>query len=155
MTYQNTITRMQGIVSANGPSWAAIDPESAARMAIQNRFATGLDIAKHTADIMRADVEEQVPQTGLARDRLQFLDDRQHLPAVTLGDFLFVAFLIGVDVFVHEGADALDQGFGLVAVIEHHGRFLLWLSPPSCHAARGKSSGKLHSPAATRRLALF
>ena len=39
MTYQNTITRMQGIVSTNGPSWAAIDPESAARMAIQNHQA--------------------------------------------------------------------------------------------------------------------
>ena len=56
MTYQNTITRMRDIVTANGPSWAAIDPESAARMVIQNRFATGLDIAKHTAEIMRADM---------------------------------------------------------------------------------------------------
>lgn len=56
MTYQNTITRMRDIVTANGPSWAAIDPESAARMAIQNRFPTGLDIAKYTAKIMRADM---------------------------------------------------------------------------------------------------
>ncbi|MEE4317288.1 MAG: isocitrate lyase, partial [Erythrobacter sp.] len=56
MTYQNTITRMREIVTANGPSWAAIDPENAARMVIQNRFATGLDIAKYTAKIMRADM---------------------------------------------------------------------------------------------------
>jgi isocitrate lyase len=56
MTYQNTITQMRDVVSANGPSWAAIDPESAARMAIQNRFPTGLDIAKYTANIMRADM---------------------------------------------------------------------------------------------------
>ena len=56
MTYQNTITRMREIVAANGPSWAAIDPENAARMVIQNRFPTGLDIAKHTAKIMRADM---------------------------------------------------------------------------------------------------
>jgi isocitrate lyase len=56
MTYQNTITQMQGVVAANGPSWAAIDPESAARMVIQNRFRTGLDIAKYTAKIMRADM---------------------------------------------------------------------------------------------------
>jgi len=56
MTYHDTITQMRDIVAANGPSWAAIDPESAARMAIQNRFATGLDIAKHTAGIMRADM---------------------------------------------------------------------------------------------------
>ena len=56
MTYHNTITRMREIVDANGPSWAAIDPESAARMVIQNRFRTGLDIARYTADIMRADM---------------------------------------------------------------------------------------------------
>ena len=56
MTYQNTITQMREIITANGPSWAAIDPESAARMAIQNRFATGLDIARYTAAIMRADM---------------------------------------------------------------------------------------------------
>jgi isocitrate lyase len=56
MTYQNTITQMREIVSANGPSWAAIDPESAARMAIQNRFPTGLEIARYTAGIMRADM---------------------------------------------------------------------------------------------------
>ena len=49
MTYQSTIAQMQGVITANGPSWAAIDPESAARMAIQNRFATGLDIARYTA----------------------------------------------------------------------------------------------------------
>jgi len=56
MTYQNAIGRMRDVVTANGPSWAAIDPESAARMAIQNRFTTGLDIAKYTAKIMRADM---------------------------------------------------------------------------------------------------
>ncbi|MBA3864467.1 MAG: isocitrate lyase, partial [Erythrobacter sp.] len=56
MTYHNTITHMRDIVAGNGPSWAAIDPESAARMATQNRFATGIDIAKYTAKIMRADM---------------------------------------------------------------------------------------------------
>ena len=56
MTYQNTISQMRDVVAANGPSWAAIDPESAARMVIQNRFRTGLDIAKYTAKIMRADM---------------------------------------------------------------------------------------------------
>lgn len=56
MTYQNTISQMRELISGNGPSWAAIDPESAARMAIQNRFKTGLDIAKYTAGIMRADM---------------------------------------------------------------------------------------------------
>ncbi|MEM1051912.1 MAG: isocitrate lyase [Pseudomonadota bacterium] len=57
MTYQNAISQMSTTISANGPSWAAIDPEAAARMAIQNRFPTGLDIAKYTAKIMRGDME--------------------------------------------------------------------------------------------------
>ncbi len=57
MTYQNTIAQMQQLITANGPSWGAIDAESAARMAIQNRFPTGLDIAKYTAKIMRADMD--------------------------------------------------------------------------------------------------
>ena len=56
MTYQDTIAHMRNVVSANG-SWTGIDPESAARMVIQNRFRTGLDIAKYTAKIMREDME--------------------------------------------------------------------------------------------------
>ncbi|MEM9500949.1 MAG: isocitrate lyase [Pseudomonadota bacterium] len=57
MTYQTEIALMRELINGNGPSWAAIDPESAARMAIQNRFKTGLDIAKYTAKIMRADMD--------------------------------------------------------------------------------------------------
>jgi len=36
--------------------WRAINPEFVVRMRKQNRFNTGLDIAKYTADIMRADM---------------------------------------------------------------------------------------------------
>ncbi|CBL47003.1 Isocitrate lyase [gamma proteobacterium HdN1] len=43
-------------ISAFGPSWASINPENVARMRLQNRFRTGLDIAKYTAKIMRADM---------------------------------------------------------------------------------------------------
>ena len=57
MTYTQTISQMRETISGNGPSWAAIDSESAARMVIQNRFPTGLDIAKYTAKIMRADMD--------------------------------------------------------------------------------------------------
>ncbi|NBC88509.1 MAG: isocitrate lyase [Alphaproteobacteria bacterium] len=56
MTYQDTIAHMQGLVSANG-NWKGIDPESAARMVIQNRFRTGLDIARSTAKTMREDMD--------------------------------------------------------------------------------------------------
>ena len=56
MTYQSTIENMRQTIAANGAPWAAIDAESAARMQIQNRFPTGLDIAKYTAKIMREDM---------------------------------------------------------------------------------------------------
>ncbi|MXO61545.1 isocitrate lyase [Qipengyuania oceanensis] len=56
MTYQNTITDLQKLIKDNGSSWAAIDAESAARMKLQNRFNSGLDIAKYTARIMREDM---------------------------------------------------------------------------------------------------
>ncbi|MEL7189521.1 MAG: isocitrate lyase [Pseudomonadota bacterium] len=57
MTYIQKIDAMRDLVKDNGPSWGAIDPESAARMVLQNRFPTGLDIAKYTAKIMRADMD--------------------------------------------------------------------------------------------------
>lgn len=39
-------------------TWKAINPESVARMRLQNQFKTGLDIAKYTAAIMRKDMDE-------------------------------------------------------------------------------------------------
>ncbi len=39
-----------------GTTWDAIKPEDAAKFAIQNRFKTGLDIARYTASIMRKDM---------------------------------------------------------------------------------------------------
>ncbi|MDT0158418.1 isocitrate lyase [Microbacterium sp. ARD32] len=54
--YQDDIAAIQELKHANGAGWAAIDPESAARMRAQNRFRTGLEIARYTADIMRADM---------------------------------------------------------------------------------------------------
>ena len=38
-------------------TWQAINPESVARMRMQNQFKTGLDIARYTAAIMRKDME--------------------------------------------------------------------------------------------------
>lgn len=55
--YQDTISTAAGVCDAAGSSWSAINPEYAARMRMQNRFKTGLDIAKYTAGIMRADME--------------------------------------------------------------------------------------------------
>ncbi|WP_201616069.1 isocitrate lyase [Psychrobacter urativorans] len=39
-------------------NWENISENDAARMMVQNRFKTGLDIAQYTADIMREDMEE-------------------------------------------------------------------------------------------------
>ncbi len=54
--YQNDISSVADLCSANGSAWNAIQPEYAARMKAQNRFKTGLDIAKYTAKIMREDM---------------------------------------------------------------------------------------------------
>ena len=39
-------------------SWQNINAEYLARMRLQNRFKTGLEIAKYTASIMRRDMED-------------------------------------------------------------------------------------------------
>ncbi len=57
-TYKQALTDATNIISANGNQWSAIDPESVARMRLQNRFKTGLDIAKYNAKIMREDMAE-------------------------------------------------------------------------------------------------
>ncbi|MBA5639852.1 isocitrate lyase [Duganella sp. LX20W] len=54
--YQDDIQAIASLKDQQGAAWNAINPESAARMRAQNRFKTGLDIAKYTAKIMRADM---------------------------------------------------------------------------------------------------
>ncbi|MBA6412654.1 isocitrate lyase [Parahaliea sp. F7430] len=56
--YQNTIETFAALRKAQGGSWDHINPEYATRMKLQNRFRTGLDIARYTADIMRKDMAE-------------------------------------------------------------------------------------------------
>ncbi|MEO6093145.1 MAG: isocitrate lyase [Novosphingobium sp.] len=56
MTYQNAILEAGQAITPNESSWTGIEPESVARMRLQNRFRTGLDIARHTAAVMRADM---------------------------------------------------------------------------------------------------
>ena len=55
--YQDDIHAVPNLKAAQGSAWDAINPESAARMKAQNRFQTGLDIARYTAGIMRADMD--------------------------------------------------------------------------------------------------
>jgi isocitrate lyase len=56
MSYQDHISDVSGLISAKNGTWDGISPEAVARMRLQNRFRTGLDIAKYTAGIMRADM---------------------------------------------------------------------------------------------------
>ena len=56
MTYQATIADLRSTIEGAGAPWTAIDATSAARMKLQNRFPTGLDIARYTAKIMREDM---------------------------------------------------------------------------------------------------
>lgn len=55
-TYQNEISNASETIQSRGSTWAAINGESVARMRLQNRFQTGLDIARYTAKIMREDM---------------------------------------------------------------------------------------------------
>lgn len=63
--YQNEIKAVAALKEKNGSGWAAINPEYAARMRVQNRFKTGLDVAKYTAAIMRKDMAEYDADTSV------------------------------------------------------------------------------------------
>ena len=56
MTYQANVAAAAEMIKGEGASWSGIDGEAVARMRLQNRFRTGLDIARHTAAIMRRDM---------------------------------------------------------------------------------------------------
>jgi len=56
--YSSALETVRNLKTKYGNSWNAISSESAARMVTQNRFKTGLDIAKYTAAIMRKDMAE-------------------------------------------------------------------------------------------------
>jgi len=69
-SYANDINAIAGVCEAAGSSWDAINPESAARMRVQNRFKTGLEIAQYTADIMRRDMAEYAAKNDLYQKAL-------------------------------------------------------------------------------------
>lgn len=56
MTYHDNLSEAAATIAKAGFPWAGIDADAVARMQLQNRFKTGLDIARYTAKIMRADM---------------------------------------------------------------------------------------------------
>jgi len=57
LNYQNEKNNAQSTITSYGETWAAIDPSNVARMRLQNRFHSGIDIARYTAAIMRRDMD--------------------------------------------------------------------------------------------------
>jgi isocitrate lyase len=64
MTYSDEIAKLSALRDQAGQAWNDISPESAARMRLQNRFKTGLDIARYTAAIMRKDMADYDADTS-------------------------------------------------------------------------------------------
>lgn len=56
--YSSALQTVRNLKEKYGNTWNSINSENAARMVAQNRFKTGLDIAKYTAAIMRKDMAE-------------------------------------------------------------------------------------------------
>ena len=53
--YQSQVAAAEALLK-DKPTWNGISAEAVARMRLQNRFKTGLDIARYTAAVMRADM---------------------------------------------------------------------------------------------------
>merc|ERR1712156_1179930 len=60
--YQKSVDEAAGLLRTK-KSWGSIKPEYLARMQLQNRFKTGLDVAKYTAKIMREDMADYEKDT--------------------------------------------------------------------------------------------
>jgi isocitrate lyase len=54
-SYQSQIEAAEALLK-DQPSWNGVKAEAVARMRLQNRFKTGLDVARYTAALMRADM---------------------------------------------------------------------------------------------------
>src|SRR5579864_4037082 len=54
-SYQSQIEAAQALLDTK-PTWNGVTAEAVARMRLQNRFRTGLDVARYTAALMRADM---------------------------------------------------------------------------------------------------
>jgi isocitrate lyase len=54
--YAAHTAHVRDLIARKNGTWDGINAESVARMRLQNRFLTGLDIARYTAGVMRADM---------------------------------------------------------------------------------------------------
>ncbi|MDE1907631.1 MAG: isocitrate lyase, partial [Rhodospirillales bacterium] len=56
MSYQDSLRSTSDLIAAKGSTWEGVSPEAVSRMRLQNRFQTGLDIARYTAKTLRQDM---------------------------------------------------------------------------------------------------
>ena len=56
MAYQDHVIELSQLIKGKGEPWSGLSAEASARMRVQNRFKTGLEIARYTADIVRRDM---------------------------------------------------------------------------------------------------
>jgi isocitrate lyase len=56
MSYSEQTAKLNQLIKGKSGAWDGVNAESVARMRAQNRFPTGLDIARYTAAIMRKDM---------------------------------------------------------------------------------------------------
>src|SRR5580704_18608919 len=56
MSYSEQTAKLSQLIKSKNGTWDGINAESVARMRAQNRFPTGLDIARYTAGVMRKDM---------------------------------------------------------------------------------------------------
>src|SRR5262245_63732297 len=54
-SYLSEVKAAETLLKSN-PTWNGVTAEAVARMRLQNRFKTGLDVARYTAALMRADM---------------------------------------------------------------------------------------------------
>src|ERR1700752_2530386 len=54
-SYQSEVAAAEALLKTK-PTWNGVSAEAVARMRLQNRFKTGLDIARYTAALMRGDM---------------------------------------------------------------------------------------------------
>ena len=73
MSYQDHIIEMSQLIKSKSGTWDGINAESVARMRLQNRFKTGLEIAKYNAAIMRKDMADLSAQgwRGMVQGNVQ------------------------------------------------------------------------------------
>ena len=64
LEYKKIVKEYEDLKESNPNIYKNINPISAARMRLQNRFHTGLDIAQYTADIMHADMKDYDQDTA-------------------------------------------------------------------------------------------